>query len=86
MKDPEKLQKAIEESGDFIIFKIQPSNADLLNGGIKSGPLTSKSSNESKVKVTHSGGQQSTEEAFLLLTQQLQVRFLAFPRNFSGIV
>jgi len=49
VKDPEKLQKAIEESGDFIVFKIQPSNADLLNGGISTGPLTSKTSNESKV-------------------------------------
>jgi hypothetical protein len=48
VKDPEKLQKAIEDSGEFIVFKIQPSNADL-NGGLVLGPQTSKASNESKV-------------------------------------
>ena len=28
IKDPEQLQTAIEESGEFVVFKIQPSNVD----------------------------------------------------------
>ena len=28
IKDPEQLQTAIEESGPFVVFKIQPSNVD----------------------------------------------------------
>ena len=49
VKDPEKLQKAIEESGDFIVFKIQPSNVDLEGGVIDGGPQTRKANNESNV-------------------------------------
>ena len=48
VKDPEKLQKAIEESGDFIVFKIQPSNVDL-EGGVVDGPQARKATNESNV-------------------------------------
>jgi hypothetical protein len=53
VKDPEKLQKAIEDSGEFIVFKIQPSNADL-NGGIVLSPQTSIASKESKVLFSKS--------------------------------
>ena len=28
VKDPEQLQTVIEESGEFVVFKIQPSNID----------------------------------------------------------
>ena len=28
IKDPEQLQTAIEESGEFVVFKILPSNVD----------------------------------------------------------
>ncbi len=28
IKDPEQLQTAIEDSGEFVVFKIQPSNVD----------------------------------------------------------
>ena len=49
MKDPEKLQQAIEESGEFIVFKIQPSSNLDSNGAMLSGPKAIKPSTDSKV-------------------------------------
>ena len=52
VKDPEKLQQAIEDSGEFIVFKIQPSSNLDFNGGNAAGPQALKSVNESKVICT----------------------------------
>jgi hypothetical protein len=50
VKDPEKLQQAIEDSGEFIVFKIQPSSNLDSNGGNSDGHNALKSVNESKVR------------------------------------
>ena len=49
VKDPEKLQQAIEESGEFIVFKIQPSSNLDSNGAMLSGPKAIKPTTDSKV-------------------------------------
>ena len=51
VKDPEKLQQAIEDSGEFIVFKIQPSSNLDSNGGNSDGHHALKSVNESKVRL-----------------------------------
>ncbi len=50
VKNPEKLQQAIEESEDFIVFKIQPTTSLELDQGPGSGSKLQKSSQDSQVR------------------------------------
>lgn len=49
VKNPEKLQQAIEESDDFIVFKIQPTTSLDFDQGAGSTVKMQKSSQDSQV-------------------------------------